>query len=273
MSLPRRTFLQGIGAAVALPFLDAMVPALRGQRPRAGPPLRRDLRAARRDHEPVDAGDGGRGFEFTPHPEAARAVQRPRRRHQQPERPADVANGGHAVAPRRLLERPQPEADRRRRHPRRDHDRSDHREADRAGHAAAVARGRDRGLQRPRRRLRHRLQLRLHEHDLLGGADDAAADGDQPADVFERLFGKPGSPERRRQRLQENRSILDSVTEAVQRTADGSAPATRRASPTISTTSARSSAGSSGPRSRRQQHPAAGCADRTARALRPSTPR
>ena len=28
MSLPRRTFLRGMGAAVALPWLDAMVPAL-----------------------------------------------------------------------------------------------------------------------------------------------------------------------------------------------------------------------------------------------------
>ena len=28
MSLPRRTFLQGVGATVALPFLEAMVPAL-----------------------------------------------------------------------------------------------------------------------------------------------------------------------------------------------------------------------------------------------------
>ena len=28
MSLPRRTFLRGLGAAVALPFLDSMAPAL-----------------------------------------------------------------------------------------------------------------------------------------------------------------------------------------------------------------------------------------------------
>ena len=28
MSLPRRTFLQGMGATVALPFLDAMAPAV-----------------------------------------------------------------------------------------------------------------------------------------------------------------------------------------------------------------------------------------------------
>jgi hypothetical protein len=30
-SLPRRTFLKGIGTAVALPFLDAMIPAARAQ--------------------------------------------------------------------------------------------------------------------------------------------------------------------------------------------------------------------------------------------------
>src|SRR6188768_3205261 len=30
-SLPRRTFLKGIGTAVALPFLDAMIPALQAQ--------------------------------------------------------------------------------------------------------------------------------------------------------------------------------------------------------------------------------------------------
>ena len=28
LSLPRRTFLRGVGASVALPLLDAMVPAL-----------------------------------------------------------------------------------------------------------------------------------------------------------------------------------------------------------------------------------------------------
>ncbi len=31
-ALPRRTFLQGMGAAVALPYLDAMEPAFRGLR-------------------------------------------------------------------------------------------------------------------------------------------------------------------------------------------------------------------------------------------------
>ena len=36
MSLPRRTFLRGVGAAIALPLLDSMVPALA----RCAPPLR-----------------------------------------------------------------------------------------------------------------------------------------------------------------------------------------------------------------------------------------
>src|SRR5688500_17374979 len=31
LALPRRTFIRGIGAAVALPFLDAMVPAMKAQ--------------------------------------------------------------------------------------------------------------------------------------------------------------------------------------------------------------------------------------------------
>src|SRR5688572_8719125 len=40
-SLPRRTFLRGLGTAVALPFLDAMTPALARAQSRAGrPPVR-----------------------------------------------------------------------------------------------------------------------------------------------------------------------------------------------------------------------------------------
>src|SRR5258708_6634491 len=37
MSLPRRTFLRGIGATLALPFLDAMVPALAAAAKSAAP--------------------------------------------------------------------------------------------------------------------------------------------------------------------------------------------------------------------------------------------
>jgi uncharacterized protein DUF1552 len=41
MSLPRRTFLRGMGAAVALPLLDAMVPALSALEQTAARPVRR----------------------------------------------------------------------------------------------------------------------------------------------------------------------------------------------------------------------------------------
>ena len=40
-TLPRRTFLRGVGAALALPLLDAMTPALAGVAGRALPPVRR----------------------------------------------------------------------------------------------------------------------------------------------------------------------------------------------------------------------------------------
>jgi uncharacterized RDD family membrane protein YckC len=39
--LPRRTFLRGIGATVALPLLDGMVPALTALRATAAQPVRR----------------------------------------------------------------------------------------------------------------------------------------------------------------------------------------------------------------------------------------
>ena len=39
-ALPRRTFLRGVGATLALPLLDAMVPALTPLRA-AAPPVRR----------------------------------------------------------------------------------------------------------------------------------------------------------------------------------------------------------------------------------------
>ena len=64
--LPRRTFLRGVGATLALPLLDAMVPARAAsnrERPLA-PGVR--LPAARRDHGQVDAGHRRRGFEFSP---------------------------------------------------------------------------------------------------------------------------------------------------------------------------------------------------------------
>ena len=56
--LPRRTFLRGIGATIALPLLDAMVPAGTALANTAAKPQTRysvRARAARRDHGPVHA--------------------------------------------------------------------------------------------------------------------------------------------------------------------------------------------------------------------------
>ena len=39
--LPRRTFLRGAGTALALPLLDAMIPALKADRFTAAAPVRR----------------------------------------------------------------------------------------------------------------------------------------------------------------------------------------------------------------------------------------
>ena len=111
------------------------------------------------------------------HPEAAGQVQGDDDgvlEHRQPgaHRPGACAVAGHVAVGR--ASRDQPGA------ARRHHHRPDRRAADRPGHAAAVARSRDR---RPRRRriLRPRLRLLLRRHDFVPHADHAAADGDRPA--------------------------------------------------------------------------------------------
>ena len=93
--------------------------------------------------------------------------------------------------------------------------------------AAAVTRAGDREQLR-RRELRQRLQLRLHQHHLVGVTHDATANGAQPGRteptidlsrtsmfrvVFERLFGEGGTTAERLARMQEDRSILDAVRE------------------------------------------------------------
>ncbi len=60
-ALNRRTVLRGLGAAVALPFMDAMAPALQSCTGRAAS-LRNQLHTERPDHAAVHAEDGGRGF-------------------------------------------------------------------------------------------------------------------------------------------------------------------------------------------------------------------
>ena len=67
-ALPRRTVLRGIGAAVALPLLDSMVPAFTALAKTAANPTKRFVWCTSRTHrhEPVDAGDRRCHVEFRP---------------------------------------------------------------------------------------------------------------------------------------------------------------------------------------------------------------
>ena len=87
-----------------------------------------------------------------------------------------------------------------------------------------------------------------------------------PRAVFERLFGEPGSPAQRAARRQRDRSILDFVTQETARLRTGSGRAIARGSISISTTSARSS----GVSSRRRRTTAAACCRPTRQSAFPS---
>ena len=87
MSLPRRTFLRGMGATLALPLLDAMVPALSalaatGAKPGASSRVR--LRAERRHPGSVGAVDGRRGLRAVADAQPARAGARQAARAERP---------------------------------------------------------------------------------------------------------------------------------------------------------------------------------------------
>jgi hypothetical protein len=69
LALPRRSFLRGIGAAIALPFLDSMVPALRAaSTPSGGVPRLGFFYVPNGMFLPNfhPAGEGGKAFEYTP---------------------------------------------------------------------------------------------------------------------------------------------------------------------------------------------------------------
>ena len=154
-ALPRRTFLRGLGAALALPLLDAMVPALSAlaQTPaQPAPPARVRLHAERRraelhGHQLLDAGRRGRDLRAVADPDAARAVPRSAGRRQRP----GAAPGRRARRRRQrrsharhqlVADRRAPQAHRRRRRAQRHLGRSDRGGGARQGHGAAVARAR-----------------------------------------------------------------------------------------------------------------------------------
>ena len=252
--LPRRTFLRGMGVAVALPLLDAMVPALT--------PLARAQARPRTRFGAIYVPNGaimeqwipevvGAGFDFKPilkplepFKDQVVVVTNLTRSH-----PGSQV-GDHAVSAAGFLTGVWPK-------------RTEAEDvfanttidqvvarADRPGHAVPVARSRDRGLHRLRRRLLARLQLRLPEHGLVEHAVDAAADGHQPARGV-RAHVRPGAAVRRSARRASATSAACSTRSPPRRGSCSGSSGTRdrqRVSASIWRTCARSSGASSAPR-------------------------
>ena len=184
-SLPRRTFLKGVGAAVALPFLDSMAPAFAapaGQRRRYAPRL--PVRAERHRHEELERRRGGRALGEFPRVmkplEAFRndMIQIGNLTHNSGRALLDGA-GDHGRCCRVLPDR-HPGQEDHRRHQGQHLLRSDHRQQDWPPDAVRVARARH-GRLAPGRRLRLGLLLRLHEQPGVAQRDAAAAADPRPA--------------------------------------------------------------------------------------------
>ncbi len=181
-SLSRRTVLRGLGATLSLPLLEAMVPGndVDGRRPR----LHRPSDSAPSSCRWVSARVTGRRRRPASTSSSVRSSSRSKRSATQVVVVSNIdrpLQGTHAVstgtwltgcAPKRTeaedfvagtsLDQIIAGQDRRR-------------------HGVPVARDRHRRLHRIRGRVRRRIQLRLHEHDLVEDADHADADGDEPS--------------------------------------------------------------------------------------------
>ncbi len=224
MALPRRTFLRGAGAAVALPLLDAMAPALSAMSRTAAAPVRRlgftyiPNGAIMEQWTPPAA---GKAFDLPP-------ILAPLERHRDrlvvlsglDSRPAEAAegegSGDHARASAVWLTGV---------HPKRTEG-ADVRGGKTIDQVAADALGRDTQLRS--------LELAAEDFTAVGGCDIGYSCSyvntlswrtattplpmqTDPRVVFERLFGEGLGADARRRQLAEDRSILDAIVGEVGR--------------------------------------------------------
>jgi hypothetical protein len=218
MALPRRTFLRGMGAAVALPLLDAMVPALSAQSRTAAAPVRRlgfvyiPNGAIMEQWTPAAE---GKTFELS-------TILKPLEAHRDritvvsnlDSRPAEAAegegSGDHARASAVWLSGV---------HPKRTEG-ADVRGGKTIDQMAADVLGRDTQLRS--------LEIAAEDFTAVGGCDIGYACSyvntlswrtpttplpmqTDPRVVFERLFGEGLGAEQRRRQLTQDQSILDAI--------------------------------------------------------------
>ena len=218
MALPRRTFLRGMGATVALPLLDAMVPALSAASQTAAAPVRRlgfvyIPNGAIMDQWTPAA--EGKAFDLSP-------ILKPLEAHRDritvvsnlDSRPAEAAegegSGDHARASAVWLSGV---------HPKRTEG-ADVRGAKTIDQMAADVLGRDTQLRS--------LEIAAEDFTAVGGCDIGYACSyvntlswrtpttplpmqTDPRVVFERLFGEALGAEQRRRQLSQDQSILDAI--------------------------------------------------------------
>ena len=239
MALPRRTFLRGMGATLALPLLDAMVPALTAQSRTAARPLRRlgfvyMPNGVARNFSGINywtpLGEGS-SFEFSPilkplEPFRDRMVVVSGLAQHQADAHDDGANGDHTRGTSSWLTGV---------HPKRTEG-ADIRNGISADQIAAVELGKDTALPS--------LELAIDLNFLGGQCENSYACAymntlswstattplpteNNPRIVFERLFGDGGTAEQRLARARENRSILDSVMADLARLQNSLGPSDR----------------------------------------------
>ena len=238
-ALPRRTFLRGMGATLALPLLDAMVPAMTAQAQTAARPIRRLSfiylpNGVARNFSGINywtpLGEGA-SFEYSPilsplAPFRDRTVIISGLAQHQADAHDDGANGDHTRGTSSWLTGV---------HPKRTEG-ADIRNGVSADQIAAAALGKDTALPS--------LELAIDLNFLGGQCENSYACAymntlswstattplpteNNPRIVFERLFGDGGSPEQRLSQARQNRSILDSVMADLQRLQSTLGPADR----------------------------------------------
>jgi len=223
MALPRRTFLRGAGVTLALPFLEAMVPALSALAETAARPVPRlgfiyipnGVAMGRKINHWKPKTEGS-GFEFTPclkpfEPFRDQVVVMSGLTAAQAESMGD-GNGDHTRGTAAWLNAT---------HPRRTEG-ADLLAGTTVDQVAAMKIGVDTPLPSLELGIEHNLEVGNCENGYSCVYRSVLAwrtpttplpTEPNPRIVFERLFGEGGGPEERLARIRRNRSILDSVTD------------------------------------------------------------